>query len=86
MAEGEPVSSPLTPVYGPPKAVNYIGFRDDRYWRAYRIWGGPRMIHKAWDRRAQRDIGPDVVVIFAEGDEHQPLARWNGDDIDERLL
>ena len=69
-----------------PRTVHYVGFRDDRYWHAYRIWGGPRMFHKVWDRRARRDIGPDDVVIFAEGDEHQPLARWNGDDIDERLL
>lgn len=42
--------------------------------------------HRVWDRRALRDIGLDDVVIFAEGDEHQPFARWNGDDLDERLL
>jgi hypothetical protein len=34
----------------------------------------------------QRDIGPDDIVIFAKGDETQPFARWNGDDIDERFL
>ena len=70
----------------PPRTVHYVGFRDDRYWNAWRIWRGPRFIHKVWDCRACRDIGPDDIVIFAEGDEHQPLARWNGDDIDERLL
>ena len=42
------------------------------------------MIHRRWDRRAQRDIGPNDVVVFAMGDEMQPLARWNGDDLDER--
>lgn len=43
-------------------------------------------IHRRWDKRAQRDIGPDDVVIFAEGDELKPLARSNGDDLDERWL
>lgn len=70
----------------PPRAVHYISFRDDRYWSAFRIWGGPWVIHRRWDARARRDIGEDDVVIFAEGDETQPLAQWNGDDLDEALL
>ena len=69
-----------------PRTVHYVGFRDDRYWSAFRVFGGPRMIHRRWDRRAQRDIGPHEVVVFAEGDETQPFAKWPGDDIDERLL
>jgi hypothetical protein len=32
-------------------------------------------------RRAQRDIEPGEIVVFARGDETQPLARYNGDDI-----
>ena len=68
------------------RCVHYVGFRDDRYWNAYRIFGGPRVIHRRWDRRAQRDIGENDIVIFAEGDESRPLAKWNGDDIDERWL
>jgi len=43
-------------------------------------------IHRKWDRRAQRDIGKDDIVIFATGDANQPPSRWNGDDIDERCL
>lgn len=69
-----------------PRTVHYVGFRDDRYWSAFRLFGGPRMFHRIWDRRAQRDIGPDDVVIFADGDETRPFARWPGDDIDERWL
>lgn len=68
------------------RAVHYVGFRDDRYWNAYRIWGGPRVIHRRWDRRAKRDIGEDDIVIFAEGDEHQPVKDQNGNDLDERWL
>lgn len=65
------------------RAVHYVGFRDDRYWHAYRIWGGPRIIHRRWDRRARREIGPDDVVIFAEGDWRQEPSPFNALDIDE---
>lgn len=68
------------------RCVHYVGFKDDRYWHAYRIWGGPRVIHRRWDRIAKHDVGPDDVVIFAEGNEHQPLADYNATDIDERWL
>lgn len=63
--------------------AHFVGFRGDEYARARRIWRGPAFIHRKWDRRAQRDIGPDDVVIFADGDEAQPLARSNGNDLDE---
>lgn len=70
----------------PPLAVHYVGFRGDEFARARRLFGAPVFIHRQWDRRAQRDIGPDDLVIFATGDETQSLARSNGDDIDERWL
>ena len=67
-------------------AVHYVGFRGDEFARARRLFGGPVFIHPRWDRRAQRDIGPGDVVIFASGDETQPLARFNFDDLNERWL
>ena len=67
-------------------AIHYVGFRGDEYARANRIWGGPVVIHRKWDRRARRDIGPDDTIIFATGDETQPVAESNGDDLDERWL
>jgi hypothetical protein len=70
----------------PPRAVHYVGFRDDRYWNAYRVFGGPRVIHRRWDFYATRDVGPDDVVIFAQGDEAQPVAERNATDLDERWL
>jgi hypothetical protein len=63
--------------------VHYIGFRDDRYWNAYRIWGGPRFIHRRRDKRAQREIHPDDIVIFADGDADQTPSRFNAHDIEE---
>lgn len=63
--------------------VHFVGFPDAhgaRYINAVRIFGPPAMLHRFWDRRAQRDVAADDVVIFAEGDSSQPLIRWNGDD------
>jgi len=70
----------------PPRAVHYVGFRDDRYWNAFRIWGGPCVIHRRWERRARREVGDGDVVIFATGDETQAVAERNGDDLDEECL
>ena len=69
-----------------PPCVHFVGFRGEEYWSAVKVWGKPGMVHRVWDRRAQRDIGPDDVIVFATGDDRQPLAKWNGDDIDERWI
>lgn len=68
------------------RCIHYVGFRDDRYWNAYRLYGGPRVIHRRWDFYATRDVGPNDIVIFAEGDETQPIAERNAMDLDERWL
>lgn len=65
--------------------VHFVGFRDDRYWAAVKIWGRPAVVHRVWDQRARREIAEDDVVVFATGDEHQPVARFNGNDIDEAV-
>ncbi|TDR94190.1 hypothetical protein [Enterovirga rhinocerotis] len=67
------------------RCVHFVGFRDDRFWAAVRVFGRPHMIHHRWDARAKREIGDDDVVVFATGDEHQPVSRYNGPDLDERL-
>ena len=67
------------------RTVHHVGFRDDRYWNAFRLFGGPRMIHRRFDRYAVAEIGPDDVVVFAEGDETQPVVRGAA-DLDERWL
>lgn len=55
-------------------AVHFIGFRGEEYWSAVKVWGEPGFIHRGWDRRAQRDIHPDDLVIFANGrSEHDPF-------------
>lgn len=65
--------------------VHYVGFRDDRYSNARRIFGGPAFIHFRWDQRAQREIAPGDVIVFAEGDwRDQKIGRFNGPDIIEK--
>lgn len=70
----------------PPKCIHDVGFRDDRDWNAFRLFGGPRVLHRRWDFYATRDVEPGDTVIFAEGDETQPVAERNATDLDERWL
>jgi hypothetical protein len=37
------------------KCVHFVGFRDDRYWNAVKVFGSPQFIHRGWDLRAQRE-------------------------------
>jgi hypothetical protein len=65
------------------RCVHYVGFRDDAYLRARRVFGGPAFIHRHWDRRAAREIGSDDLVVFATGDADQEPRKFNAPDIDE---
>lgn len=65
------------------RIIHFVGFRDDRYWNAVRIWGRPTYIHRGWDRRAQIDIAPGDLVIFATGTEADPPKDFNYPDLDE---
>jgi hypothetical protein len=68
------------------RCVHFVGFRDDRYWNAVRIWGLPHYIHRGWDLRAQREIGPKDTVVFATGDEYVQPRRRSFADLDEAKL
>jgi hypothetical protein len=65
------------------RCVHFIGFRGEEYWSAVKVFGRPQMIHMGWDRRSQRDIGEDDIVVFAVGDETQPFTARNYPDIHE---
>lgn len=60
--------------------VHFVGFRGDEYFRAQKVFGKPDFIHRGWDARAQREIHPTDKIVFANGDENQPLNRYNFDD------
>ena len=58
------------------RVVHYVGFRGDEYVRAYRVWGGPVMIHKDNDPRVMTEVGPEDVVVY--GPKSNPTPRvWD---------
>jgi hypothetical protein len=65
--------------------IHFVGFRDDRYWNAVKMFGYPDFIHRRWDLRAQREIMPGDTIVFARGGESQPPARVSGDDLTEEM-
>lgn len=66
------------------RVVHYVGFKDDRYWNAFRVFGGPRFFHRWWDQRAAREIAPGDVVVFADGEWWQEPKKFNSPDITEQ--
>ena len=66
--------------------IHFVGFRDDRYWNAVKVFGLPDFIHRRWDIRAQREIAPGDTLVFARGDERCPPSRMSGDDLTEGAL
>ena len=46
------------------RCIHYVGFRGDEFVRAYRIWGGPVIIHRDYDDRVFTEVGENDVVIF----------------------
>lgn len=61
--------------------VHFVWFRGEEYISAVRVWGRPDFIHMGWDRRAQREIGEDDIVVFARGSHDQIPVERNFPDI-----
>lgn len=59
---------------------HFVGFKDDRYYTAVKVFGKPDFIHRFWDRRAVDEVAPGDVVIFADGDETQAVRQFAFDD------
>lgn len=54
--------------YGPyteRPVLHFVGFKDDRFNNAVRVWGKPDFIHRFYDRRTVADIAPYDKVVFA---------------------
>lgn len=47
--------------------VHFVGFKDDRYHNAVKVFGPPHYIHPGFDMRALREIAPGDFVVFANG-------------------
>lgn len=64
-------------------ALHFVWFRGDEYTRAKRVFGEPDFIHLGWDRRAQREIVEDDIVVFAKGEHDQEIRDRNFNDLVE---
>lgn len=63
--------------------IHFVGFRDDRYWNAVKVWGKPDFFHQRWDTRAKREIADGDTVVFATGSHDQKHSKYNGIDLIE---
>ena len=66
-----------------PRMLHFVGFRDDRYYNARRVFGEPDFIHQGWDLRACREIAPHDIIVFATGGADQVPRRKSFNDIEE---
>lgn len=71
---------PLMPQEFKDPCVHFVGFKDDRWWNAIKVFGKPDFVHPAWDTRAQREVGVNDIVVFAKGPHDQPLVKHNTQD------
>lgn len=61
--------------------VHFVGFKDDDFVRAQKVWGKPDFIHKWHDHRMWGDIDPDRdTVVFANGIDPVTPSQWTWQD------
>lgn len=71
------------------RAVHFVGFKhpaldkDPRYENARKVFGDADFVHRYWDGRAVIEIFEGDVVVFAKGDETQPVQMYSYDDSDQ---
>ena len=61
-------------------AWHFVGFKDDRWHNAVKVFGQPDFVHRFWDRRAVAEVFAGDVVVFADGDETQDVRVHAYDD------
>lgn len=62
------------------KCVHFIGFKDESFYRAVKVFGYPDYIHRHWDGRAQSMIIDGDIAVFARGDEDDVPQMYSFDD------
>jgi hypothetical protein len=60
--------------------THFVGFKDDRYTLAVKVFGKPDFIHRYWDGRAKSMVCGDDRVVFAAGSEQDVPKLWSFDD------
>lgn len=63
-------------------ALHFVGFpneTDVRFHNAIAVFGQPDFVHRLWDTRAIAEIVSGDEIVFAYGDEHQPISTGTWD-------
>lgn len=60
--------------------LHFVGFKDDRYFNAVKVFGKPDFVHRFWDVRATHEVAEGDVVVFASGDDTQAVTPYAYDD------
>ncbi len=60
--------------------LHFVGFKNERFYNAIKVFGKPDFIHRFWDNRAVAEVQPDDVVVFADSNEFQPINPFAFDD------
>lgn len=63
--------------------IHFVGFKDDRYWNAVKVWGLPDFYHRVWDVRAKQEAKPGDIIIFARAKDFDNIdnpSKWTFDD------
>lgn len=74
---------PIDLINQPRPALHFVGFRGEEYARATPVFGLPDFIHRGWDPRAQREVGPHDLVIFGPKADPDHVSEYNFDDSNE---
>ena len=61
-------------------ALHFVGFRGSEYQTACLVFGMPDLIHRNNDLRFWSDVGPEDVVVFANGSEARLHERYSFND------
>lgn len=67
-------------------ALHFVGFKDDRYWNALRVFGLPDFYHRVWDYRARQEVIAGDVAVFATGTIEEPTKSIGWDDSQQDIL
>ena len=67
-------------------ALHFVGFKDDRYWNAVRVFGLPDFYHRNFDLRARVEIVPGDVAVFAVGSIEDEPKQIGWDDSQQDIL
>jgi len=61
-------------------AIHFVGFSNDRYNTAIKVFGTPDFVHRFWDKRAVQEVMENDIVVFADGDATQNVNPFAFDD------